>query len=50
MRLNVQSEDGLIHLDIGRICLQIIHCVVLLYIVAEDRIISLSYLHYSDDY
>jgi len=50
MQLNVLSEDGLIRLDIGRICLQIIHCVVLLCIVTEDRIISLSYLHYSEDY
>ncbi len=50
MRLNVQSEDGLIHLVIEKICLQIILCVVLLYTVVEDRIISLSYLHYNDDY
>jgi hypothetical protein len=50
MRLNVQSEDGLIHLVIEKICLQIILCVVLLYTVVEDRIISLSYLHYNDNY
>ena len=50
MRLSVQSEDGLIHQVIGRICLLIIHCVVLLYIAVEDLIISLSYLHYNDHY
>jgi hypothetical protein len=50
MQLNVRSEGGLIHPVIGRICSQIIHCVVLLYIAVEDRIISLSYLHYSDHF